>query len=122
MVKQWNDTAMPADSYDGSGNVRNHPALGQYTYDGENRVKTAVAGVPGVTTSYEYDGEGRRVKKTAGTATTVYVYEGGGGHDTIVGRKDDSHPLTQSGLRRSECWTRSGRISMPTDATIRSGT
>jgi RHS repeat-associated protein len=47
-----------------------------YSYDGENRVLTAVVG--GATTNYIYDGEGRRVKKLTGGVTTVFVYNAAG--------------------------------------------
>ena len=61
--------------YDAAGN---QTSIGGYarSYDGENRLKTAVQGT--ATTEYSYDGDGRRVKKVQGSATTVYVYDAGG--------------------------------------------
>ena len=47
-----------------------------YTYDGENRLKTATNG--SVFASYSYDADGRRVGKTDGFGTTVYVYDAQG--------------------------------------------
>jgi YD repeat-containing protein len=64
-------------TYDAAGNVLNDPAgTGRsYTYDAENRVKTAtMPNTPAIT--YSYDAEGRRVRKeVAGQATTVFVYD-----------------------------------------------
>ena len=60
----------------GNGNVT-QPATGafpQLTYDGENRIVSAVTG-PGGTMSFGYDGEGRRVTKTVGAVTTTYVHD-----------------------------------------------
>lgn len=66
--------------YDAAGNVASEAAgTGRsYTYDAENRVKTAaMPGTPAIT--YSYDGEGRRVRKElAGQATTVFVYDAAG--------------------------------------------
>src|SRR5438093_1005825 len=44
-----------------------------FTYDGENRQKTAT--INGGTSTYAYDGEGRRITKTVGGVTTTYVYD-----------------------------------------------
>ncbi|MBX9604460.1 MAG: hypothetical protein K2X35_25900 [Bryobacteraceae bacterium] len=64
-------------TYDAAGNVLIDPAgTGRsYTYDAENRVKTAtMPNTPAIT--YSYDGEGRRVRKeVGGQATTVFVYD-----------------------------------------------
>ena len=58
-------------TYDSGGSVTT-AGIQTYTYDGENRLKTAVVG--GVTTTYDYDGDGRRVKKVDGFGTTYFVY------------------------------------------------
>lgn len=72
-------TAMPADAYDGTGNLTDHPSLGQMVYDGENRLKQYTDG--GNQTLYTYDGDGRRVTKTvtgAAQSSTTYVYDASG--------------------------------------------
>jgi RHS repeat-associated protein len=60
-------------SYDAAGNVTNDGAH-SFTYDAENRV-VSVDG--GSTASYSYDHQNRRVKKTVGSTTTHYVWQGG---------------------------------------------
>ena len=71
---------MPSDAYDAAGNLTDQPYLGQFTYDAENRQKTATIG--SVTISYGYDGDGRRVTKTVpsgpNAGTTVYAYDATG--------------------------------------------
>ncbi len=62
-------------TYDTSGLVTTSGTQ-TYTYDGENRLKTAQS--EGVTTSYDYDGDGRRVQKVDGYGTTRYVYDAQG--------------------------------------------
>ena len=61
-------------NYDQRGNLS---AIGgmprTFSYDGENRLKTAV--VNGVTTNYAYDADGKRVQKVASSITTTYVYD-----------------------------------------------
>jgi len=61
-------------TYDAAGNVL---AVGgmtrSFTYDGENRQKTA--NVNGTATTYTYDGDGHRVTKLVGGTTTVFVYD-----------------------------------------------
>jgi RHS repeat-associated protein len=59
-------------SYDSAGNVTNDGAH-SFTYDAENRV-VSVDG--GATATYGYDHQNRRVKKTVGSTTTHYVWEG----------------------------------------------
>jgi len=61
--------------HDGAGNQTALPGY-TFTYDGENRLKTALQGT--ATTAYSYDGDGRRVKKVQGSATTVFVYDAQG--------------------------------------------
>jgi RHS repeat-associated protein len=59
-------------SHDSAGNVTNDGAH-SFTYDAENRV-VSVDG--GATASYSYDHQNRRIKKTVGSTTTHYVWEG----------------------------------------------
>jgi RHS repeat-associated protein len=70
---QYNGQAMPSDAYDASGNLHDHPFMGTFSYDAENRMTSAT--IAGISTSYAYDGEGRRVAKTTGAGTTYYVYD-----------------------------------------------
>jgi RHS repeat-associated protein len=59
-------------SYDSAGNVTNDGSHA-FTFDAENRV-VSVDG--GSTATYGYDHQNRRVKKTVGSTTTHYVWEG----------------------------------------------
>ncbi|MGH8245541.1 MAG: hypothetical protein ACREUU_03815, partial [Gammaproteobacteria bacterium] len=64
-------------NHDNAGNILSFPLNGHaYTYDAENRMKTATT--PAGVTQYSYDGEGRRVKKGVGATTTTYVYDAQG--------------------------------------------
>ncbi|MGH8247959.1 MAG: hypothetical protein ACREUU_16175, partial [Gammaproteobacteria bacterium] len=64
-------------SYDLAGNIQGFSLNSHsYTFDAENRMKTATT--PSGATQYFYDGEGRRVKKVAGATTTTYVYDAQG--------------------------------------------
>lgn len=76
IVAMSDGTAMPAQAYDGAGNLVNHPKMGQFAYDAEGRMTTATVG--GVTTSFTYDGEGRRVTLTSAGATKIFVYDAAG--------------------------------------------
>jgi RHS repeat-associated protein len=63
--------------YDSSGNVTNEAGY-TYSYDPENHLLGYVYTPPsgsGSTGSYSYDGDGRRVKKTAGSVNSIYVYD-----------------------------------------------
>jgi RHS repeat-associated protein len=67
-------TDLGVNAYDAAGNLQvvlSAPNIG-LSYDAESRI---VAAGP---YSYDYDGEGRRVTKSAGGATTVYVYDASG--------------------------------------------
>lgn len=44
-----------------------------YSYDTDNRLKTAAVG--GTTTSYTYSGDGNRISQTVGATTTTYVID-----------------------------------------------
>ncbi len=57
----------------GPGNLTGNPDNETFTYDAENRQKTAST-LSG-SAAYVYDGEGRRVKRTVGALATVYVYD-----------------------------------------------
>lgn len=84
-------------TYDSAGNqtsTGSRQSLGAqantYAYDAENRLKSANIGNTG-TVTYTYDGEGRRVQKTVGSATTSYVYDGGG---ALVAEYSNQAPVT----------------------------
>lgn len=74
--------------YDAAGNLECDPAHpcglsspypAYYTYDAENRLRTAggEASAEGGAT-YTYDGDGRRVQKMVGLAKTIFVYDATG--------------------------------------------
>jgi RHS repeat-associated protein len=63
-------------SYDNAGNLTAEPGSKAYSYDGENKMVTAV--VSGVTSKYWYDADGRRVKKVVGSTATRFVYNASG--------------------------------------------
>jgi RHS repeat-associated protein len=73
--------------YDAAGNLTTEPGKGYYTYDGENRIVTAIV-AGGVTSQYVYDGNGRRVKKIVGSVATRFEYGAGG--ELIVERNDSN--------------------------------
>jgi RHS repeat-associated protein len=60
-------------AYDANGNMTND-GVNTLTYDGENHLLTS-SGTLGSGT-YTYDGNGLRVKKVAGSTTTVYAFSG----------------------------------------------
>jgi RHS repeat-associated protein len=64
-------------SYDAAGNLKNDPTtvVNAMLYDAENR---QVSYAKNGTTTYSYDGDGHRVKKVAGSVTTVFVYNASG--------------------------------------------
>jgi RHS repeat-associated protein len=60
-------------SYDAAGSMVSDPSDGvTLVYDAENRIASATKS--GVTTTYTYDGDGNRVKKSGGSAGTLYWY------------------------------------------------
>jgi RHS repeat-associated protein len=63
--------------YDASGNLKNDPttAANAILYDAENR---QVSYTKNGTATYSYDGDGHRVKKVAGSVTTIFVYDASG--------------------------------------------
>ncbi|MEW6737116.1 MAG: RHS repeat-associated core domain-containing protein, partial [Acidobacteriota bacterium] len=74
--------------YDPAGNLIQEGIGKNYSYDAENRMRTAV--VDGVTTTYNYDGNGRRVKKTVGTTSTRFVYDLAG---RLIAEYEGSAPI-----------------------------
>jgi len=81
-------------SYDSVGNTTADPSGKTFTYDAENKQKTAV--VNGYTNEYFYDGDGKRVKKVVPSSgeTTVFVYDATGKlvaeYSTIVASAQDA--------------------------------
>jgi RHS repeat-associated protein len=66
-------------TYDAAGNVTQDASGKKFVYDGEN--KQTSFGTGGSSTNggtYFYDGDGHRVKKTAGTEATIFVYNASG--------------------------------------------
>lgn len=65
-------------SYDLAGNTIADGSGKTFTYDAENKQKTAV--VNGYTNEYFYDGDGKRVKKVVPSTgeTTIFVYDAAG--------------------------------------------
>jgi RHS repeat-associated protein len=61
-------------TYDLKGNLTQNSNAQTYTWDYENRMKSAVVGAD--TATYTYDSLGRRVSKTFQGATTVFVNDG----------------------------------------------
>jgi len=76
LAKTWDNQPLPGDAYDGAGNLKNHPYVGQMSYDWDNRLVGFLKA--GASVEFAYDGEGRRVKKVAGGVTTVYAYDAQG--------------------------------------------
>jgi RHS repeat-associated protein len=60
-------------AYDPNGNMTND-GTNTLVYDAENRATSATNG--GSSGAYTYDGGGKRVKKIAGSTTTVYIFSG----------------------------------------------
>lgn len=59
-------------TFDNAGNLTVEPGSKTYSYDGENRMVTAV--VSSLTSKYWYDADGHRVKKIIGGVATRFVY------------------------------------------------
>ncbi|MGE3468303.1 MAG: RHS repeat domain-containing protein, partial [Pyrinomonadaceae bacterium] len=83
-----------AHSYDLVGNTTADGTGKTFTYDAENKQKTAVVG--GYTNEYFYDGDGRRVKKYVPSTgeTTIFVYDAMGKqiaeYSTVVAAVQDA--------------------------------
>jgi uncharacterized protein RhaS with RHS repeats len=62
--------------YDGVGNQLTalYPTTSTFSYDAENRQKSAYNTTNG-TSTYTYDGDGHRVTKVVGSTTTTFVYD-----------------------------------------------
>lgn len=76
IVNQPNGQPMPADAYDADGNLRDHPMVGQMSYDAEGRL-TQFSNA-GLVSRFWYDAAGHRVLKTTGANSTSYVYDASG--------------------------------------------
>jgi RHS repeat-associated protein len=91
---QTNKISAANHSYDAVGNlIQGLGADGlvkTYTYDADNRLVT----FNGTAATYSYDGDGRRVKKVAGSATTVLVYDA---HGQMVAEYSNQAPPTSGG-------------------------
>ena len=61
-------------TYDSSGNLLTDAEGRTFTYDAENKQKTA-ANSGGTIGTYSFDGDGKRVKKVSPTETTLFVYD-----------------------------------------------
>ena len=64
----------PPYAYDANGNMTNDGLNTQIVYDAENHAVSSSGSLGSGT--YTYDGNGFRVKKVAGSTTTVYVFSG----------------------------------------------
>jgi RHS repeat-associated protein len=82
-----NRITSPGYAYDTAGNLLCDPAhpcaqtpsfTTYFAYDAENHLKTAGGALTSGGATYAYDGDGRRVKKVAGSAATVFVYDAAG--------------------------------------------
>jgi len=61
-------------TYDLAGNLITDAQGRSFAYDAENKQKT-VSNTGGTVGQYFYDGDGKRVKKVAGSETTIFVYD-----------------------------------------------
>ena len=61
---------LTSDAYDANGNTRSANGI-SYTYDFENRIKTANGGA----VRFVYDGDGNRISETAGGTTTKFLVD-----------------------------------------------
>ena len=64
-------------TYDLAGNITADAQGRTFVYDAENKQKS-VSNTGGTLGTYFYDGDGKRVKKVAGAATTIFVYDATG--------------------------------------------
>jgi RHS repeat-associated protein len=76
-------------AYDPNGNVTNDGNT--YAYDAENRIVK----VNGTAAFYAYDSNNRRVRKTIGTVTTYYIWEGG----DVIAEYGNGQPQGSGGLK-----------------------
>jgi YD repeat-containing protein len=90
LAQRTGGAALPADAYDSTGNLQDHPDIGQMTYDGENRLLTYSNG-GAVLATYDYDGEGRRVRKNDGVGDDGICVRRGWGVDGGDRRRQHGH-------------------------------
>ena len=72
-LNQYSSVGGVSQSYDQKGNLTGDGTW-TFTYDAENRLKTASKS--GSSVSYSYDGIGRRISKTVNSTTTDYLLDG----------------------------------------------
>ncbi len=89
-------------SFDANGNLTVDGSGNQFSYDAENHQKEVKDSGNNLLGTYLYDGEGRRVKKVAGSETTIFVYDGGGQmvaeYSTVTATTPQVSYLTQDHL------------------------
>jgi RHS repeat-associated protein len=74
-LNQYSNVAGVTPSYDSNGNMLSWgatPNQNTYTYDSENRLRSAKSGI-GALARYDYDALGRRISKTIGSTTTYFL-------------------------------------------------
>ncbi|HWQ55172.1 MAG TPA: RHS repeat-associated core domain-containing protein [Bryobacteraceae bacterium] len=99
LVQLSNGQSLPADTYDGAGNLQKEPWLtvaAAMSYDGENRLVSHTRG--GTVVQYGYDGEGRRVRRVGPDGTTTYVY------DALGQLAAEYGPTVESGCGEPRCY------------------
>lgn len=89
-------------NYDANGNVTVDGSGNQFSYDAENHQKEVKDSSNNSLGTYIYDGDGRRVKKVAGSETTIFVYDAGGQmvaeYSTVTATTPQVSYLTQDHL------------------------
>jgi RHS repeat-associated protein len=133
-LNEYTDIGGNAAGYDLSGNLTSWIAPDgrqMYTYDAENRLRTAaVGGSSTASVTYDYDPMGRRVSKTVGTTVTKFLqdgdeeiadYDGATGtlqHRYIMGKNIDDRiaDVDASGARTYYHVNHQGSVIATTDA------
>lgn len=89
-------------TFDANGNLTVDGSGNQFFYDAENHQKEVKDSGNNSLGTYYYDGEGRRVKKVAGSETTIFVYDGNGQmvaeYSTVTATTPQVSYLTQDHL------------------------
>jgi len=78
-ANQYTSTPFDTRQYDANGNLIGRltgARLESYLYDYRNRMVEHIDPDSGVITTYAYDAMSRRIRKTQGTSTTLFFYEG----------------------------------------------